>query len=185
VAAQSMMAPPDPAAGKLIDRARPKPRHRKPDAGRRARHRRTRPRRNHRSEVAAADEFGVDLGGANSVGGLRCGAAVEIEIECTADDAATHYRGEGSATAGALRLVAGPERRRACKICRADRNKQPCETAIFDGQRLAKADGTARCDQTWPRRRGAAKQSTVEEPAKRRSRPDRRRSSAKEFRIIL
>jgi hypothetical protein len=79
---------------------------------------------------------------------------------------------EGSGGLGMrLRLVAGPLRDAAgaAKICAVmSENKRPCETAIFDGQRLTMdANEPAPAAKPAPqRRRSAAKRATVEEPKK-------------------
>jgi hypothetical protein len=75
-----------------------------------------------------------------------------------------------------LRLVAGPlnDASTAARICATmTENKRPCETTIFDGQRLSiKADDTPppAAVTPAPRRRGYAKRAAapvvVEEPKK-------------------
>jgi hypothetical protein len=72
-----------------------------------------------------------------------------------------------------LRLVAGPlnDAGIAAKICAVlTENKRPCETAIFDGQRLSLGpdDAPPAAAKPSPRRRGFAKRAAVvvEEPKK-------------------
>jgi hypothetical protein len=72
-----------------------------------------------------------------------------------------------------LRLVAGPlnDAGTAAKICAVlTENKRPCETAIFDGQRLSLGpdDAPPAAAKQSPRRRGFAKRAAVvvEEPKK-------------------
>ena len=135
-------------------------------------------------------EFGVDVGGANSVGGLR--ALWRGLLKSRSNAALTTLRPiivikEGSNGLGMqLRLVAGPldDAAAAAKICAAlIENSRPCETAVFDGQRLVmKADELGGCRQACRRqplvtkpamaryyvhRRGPLKRVAVEEPAKK------------------
>jgi hypothetical protein len=96
-------------------------------------------------------EFGVDVGGANSVGGLR--ALWRGLLKSRSNAALTTLRPvivikEGATGLGMqLRLVAGPltDAAAAAKICAGlIENERPCETTVFDGQRLAmKADEPA------------------------------------------
>ena len=64
-----------------------------------------------------------------------------------------------------LRLVAGPlnDAGAAARICAVlTENKRPCETAIFDGQRLSlQADDPPTAAKLVPRRRGIAKRAAV------------------------
>jgi hypothetical protein len=155
VSAKSMMAPPDPAATKLIEpetpakavtvapmadvvASAPPPEKAEEDTPAAA------------PEAPAADvavqktEFGVDIGGANSVPGLR--ALWRGLLKSRSNAALTTLRPiivirEGNNGLGMqLRLVAGPlgDAAAAAKICAGlMENKRPCETAVFDGQRLA------------------------------------------------
>jgi hypothetical protein len=150
VAPKSIMAPPDPAATKLTEpdklakadtKADIKPDGKaagsQPDAaGAKS------------GEAAAAasaavqrTEFAVDLGTANSISGLRAlwrGLAKNGEL------ASLHpiiILKEGNTGLGMqLRLGAGPLRdaAAAAKICaRLAETQRPCETTVYDGQRLA------------------------------------------------
>ena len=122
-------------------------------------------------------EFGVDLGSANSVSGLR--ALWRGLLKSRSNAPLTALRPiivvkEGTNGLGMqLRLVAGPlnDAGAAAKICAVlTENKRPCETAIFDGQRLSlKADDPPpAATGPAPRRRAAAKQpAVVEEPPKK------------------
>jgi hypothetical protein len=125
-------------------------------------------------------EFGVDVGGANSVGGLR--ALWRGLLKSRSNAALTTLRPiivirEGSNGLGMqLRLVAGPldDAAAAAKICAGMiENERPCETAVFDGQRLAvNADEPAATAKPAParsstRRRGYSRRAAVEEPAKK------------------
>ena len=184
VAAKSYMAPPDPSAAKLIEPAKPvSPVTASPIP-----------------EVVAsapvsdaeADEetapkvaiqrtqFGVDLGTANSVGGLR--ALWRGLLKSRSNAALTALRPiivikeAGNGPGMQLRLVAGPlnDAGAAAKICAVlTENKRNCETAIFDGQRLSlTGDDPApppAASKPVPRRRGAMKRAAmvVEEPPKK------------------
>jgi hypothetical protein len=148
VTAKSMLAPPDSTATKLIEPEKPAPAPPKTEAV---------------ASVVPADdsepdeapavppkiavqrtEFGVDVGGANSVGGLR--ALWRGLLKSRSNAALTTLRPiivikEGSTGLGMqLRLVAGPltDAAAAAKICAGlIENQRPCETTVFDGQRLA------------------------------------------------
>jgi hypothetical protein len=89
-------------------------------------------------------EFGVDVGGANSIAGLR--ALWRGLLKSRSNAVLTTLRPmivirEGSNGLGMqLRLVAGPisDAAAAAKICAAMvANERPCTTAVFEGQRLA------------------------------------------------
>jgi hypothetical protein len=126
-------------------------------------------------------EFGVDIGGANSVGGLR--ALWRGLLKSRSNAALTTLSPiivikEGNNGLGMqLRLVAGPldDAAAAAKICAGlTANEQPCQTTVFDGQRLAmKIDEPAAAAPTpapakpVARRRNLAKRVTAnEEPPK-------------------
>jgi hypothetical protein len=186
IATKSLMAPPDAAAGKLIEsdkvakasQAPPKP------------------------EVVAASgpadevepeppaltaaqlavqrtEFGVDVGGANSLSGLR--ALWRGLLKSKANAVLTTLRPiivirENSNGLGMqLRLVAGPlgDAAAAAKICAGMfENERPCETAVFDGQRLAMNADDPAAGKPNPGRRSGRWRSTsrrvaIEEPAKK------------------
>jgi hypothetical protein len=197
VAEKSMMAPPDPAAAKLIEPEKP------------AKAITSAPIPEAMASAPPADEpepddaeanaprlavqqteFGVDVGGANSVGGLR--ALWRGLLKSRSNAALTTLRPiivikEGKGGLGMqLRLVAGPlnDAAAAAKICAAlTENKRPCETTVFDGQRLAmKADepvagdktGTAKPAATKPantRRRGISKRAANDDAAKKPDSP--------------
>ena len=89
-------------------------------------------------------EFGVDVGSANSVNGLRALWRGLLKSRSNAPLAPLRpiiVVKEGTNGLGMqLRLVAGPlnDAGAAAKICAVlTENKRPCETAIFDGQRLS------------------------------------------------
>jgi hypothetical protein len=185
VASKSIMAPPDPSAGKLLEPMQP------PSvvtAG-------------PISEVVASappaddaepdettapkvalqrTEFGVDLGSANSLPGLRALWRGLLKSKSNAPLAALRpiiVVKEGNNGLGMqLRLVAGPlnDAGAAARICAVlTENKRNCETAIFDGQRLSlKGDDppSASTTKPAPRRRGGGKHAAavvVEEPPKK------------------
>jgi hypothetical protein len=188
MAAQSMMAPPDPAASKLFEPGKassPVIASPIPDVV--------------ASAQSAADaeadddaapkvslqrtEFGVDLGSANSVNGLRALWLGLLKSRSNAPLTALRpIIVVKEATGGLgmqLRLVAGPlnDAGAAARICAIlTENKRPCETAIFDGQRLSlKADDPPpTAAKPTLRRRGIAKRAAaavVEEVAKKPDAP--------------
>jgi hypothetical protein len=153
MASKSIMAPPDPAAGKLIEPdpvTPPKPEvlasappGDNPEAN--------------ESPAAAAQqavqrtEFGVDVGGANSLNGLRALWRGLLKSKSTASLATLRpiivVKESNTGLGMQLRLVAGPlsDAATAAKICAAMiESQRACETAVFDGQRLSmKADEPA------------------------------------------
>ena len=159
--AKSIMGPPDPAAQKLIEPAAPA----KADAA-------TPPPLPAPEVIASAPppdkaaskadepaspqlavkrtEFGVDVGGANSVSGLRALWRGLLKSRSNAPLAALQpiiVVKEGNNGLGMqLRLVAGPltDAAAAAKICAVMvENERPCQTTVFDGQRLAMSDEPA------------------------------------------
>jgi hypothetical protein len=150
---KSMMGPPDPAAGKLIEPVAPPktvtaapmpeivavipkaPEEAEPDSTREA------------SEIVARrTEFGVDVGGANSIPGLR--ALWRGLLKSRTNVALTTLRPiivikeNNNGLGMQLRLVAGPiyDAAAAAKICASlTMNDRGCTTAVFEGQRLTMA----------------------------------------------
>jgi len=177
MAERSMMAPPDAAAGKLIEPAAP------------AKNFTASPM----PEIVAAvgadaeaeaiapklqrTEFGVDVGGANSVGGLRALWRGLLKSKSNAQLSALRpiiVVKEGAGGLGLqLRLVAGPFRdaAAAAKICATlVESQRACETTVFDGQRLSlQGDEPPAAVKPAPRKRSSArpKPAAVEEPAKK------------------
>jgi hypothetical protein len=153
MASKSIMAPPDSAAGKLIEPdpvTPPKPEvvaHEPPGGSPEA----------DASQAAAPHqavqrtEFGVDVGGANSLNGLRALWRGLLRSKSTASLATLRpiivVKESNTGLGMQLRLVAGPlsDAAAAAKICAAlIESQRTCETAVFDGQRLAmKADEPA------------------------------------------
>jgi hypothetical protein len=170
--AKSMMAPPDPAASRLVE---PDQRSESGPA---------------RETIAAADpasprasadialqrtEFGVDLGGANSIEGLRAlwrGALKSNVPALSGLRPIIVLKENGTGPGMQLRLVAGPlgDAAAAAKICAAFLESQrPCETSVFDGQRLAmKSDDAAPVPRPPPRKRTAKRPTGEELPQKPR-----------------
>ena len=150
MASKSMMAPPDPAAGKLIEPGPP------PKVVTAAPIPDVMASVQPAQDVEEADaavtapklavqrtEFGVDVGGANSLPGLR--ALWRGLLKSRSNAALTALRPiivikEGNNGLGMqLRLVAGPisDAAAAAKICAAMiENDRPCTTTVFEGQRL-------------------------------------------------
>ncbi len=177
----SIMAPPDPAAGKLVEPGRtagPVIASPIPDVVAAAPSASDAEGDDDPAPKASLQrtEFGVDLGTANSVNGLRMLWLGLLKSRSNAALAALRpiiVIKEGNKGLGMqLHLVAGPlnDAGAAAKICAVlTENKRPCETTIFDGQRLSlKADEPApTAAKPTYRRRGAATRSVVvEEPAK-------------------
>jgi hypothetical protein len=116
-------------------------------------------------------EFGVDVGGANSVGGLR--ALWRGLLKSRSNAALTTLRPiivvkeNNNGLGMQLRLVAGPlnDAAAAAKICATlIESQRPCETTLFDGQRLTKAEDSPAAVKPAPRRRAPAKRAAIEEP---------------------
>jgi hypothetical protein len=187
MASPSMMAPPDPAAGKLIEPGKaPNPVIASPipdvvaaapsatdaeaddDTAPKVSLRRT--------------EFGVDLGSANSVNGLRALWLGLLKSKSNASLTALRpiivIKEATNGLGMQLRLVAGPlnDAGAAARICAIlTENKRPCETAIFDGQRLSLKpdDPPSTAAKPMPHRRSIAKRAAavVEEVPKKPEAP--------------
>jgi hypothetical protein len=198
MAAKSMMAPPDAAASKLIEPEKPA----KPAVEAKPELLAAAPAADN-AETEATDapklavqrtEFGVDVGGANSVGGLRALWRGLLKSRSNAALTTLHpimvIRERSSGLGMQLRLVAGPigDAAAAAKICAGlIENDRPCETTVFDGQRLAMtADEPAAADAPAPdkapmvkpaaakpssHRHSSAKRAENVEPAKKPDTP--------------
>jgi hypothetical protein len=177
MASTSMLAPPDAAAGKLIKpetaantvTASPMPEVVAPAAS--ADDAERDPPWAASSKVAVQrTEFGVDVGGANSLGGLRAlWRGLKSNTALAALRPIIVVKESNTGLGMQLRLVAGPlaDAAAAAKICAALLESQrPCETTVFDGQRLAmKAEEPpASVKPAPPRRRSIGKRAVVEEP---------------------
>jgi TolA-binding protein len=174
---KSMLAPPDAAAGKLI----------KSEASASAFT--TSPIPEVVAPVASADEpereppwaaaasrlavqrteFGVDIGGANSVGGLRAlWRGLRSNAALSTLRPIIVVKESSSGLGMQLRLVVGPlgDAAAAAKICATlTENKRACETTVFDGQRLVmKNEEPPASVKTFPRRRSSAKRAVRDEP---------------------
>jgi hypothetical protein len=183
MASKSVLAPPDAAAGKLIEpevpasvvTAAPIP---EVVAS-------TSPADNAEADKTPATapkvavqrtEFGVDIGGANSLGGLRALWRGLLKSRSNAPLAALRpiivVKESSNGLGMQLRLVAGPlgDAAAAAKICATlIENDRTCETTVFDGQRLAiKAEDPPAAVKPVSRRRGVARRAAVsEEPPKK------------------
>jgi hypothetical protein len=180
MASKSMMAPPDPAAGKLIE------------PGAAAKSVASAPIPDVVASVTPADdadieqadaaapksavqrtEFAIDLGGANSLSGLRAlwRGLLKSQPALEALRPVIAVRESSSGRGMQLRLIAGPliDAAAAAKICAVlTESQRTCETTVFDGQRLAmKADEVPAPAKPAARKRAAPKRATQEEPAKK------------------
>ena len=114
-------------------------------------------------------EFGVDVGGANSLGGLRAlWRGLKSNAALSALRPIIVVKESNTGLGMQLRLVAEPlaDAAAAAKICAALLESQrPCETTVFDGQRLAmKAEEPPASVKPAPRKRSIGKRAVVEEP---------------------
>jgi hypothetical protein len=172
--AKSMMAPPDPAAQKLVVPEQP------PEIITAAPEAAASPTPDQASAKPSAEtpvqrtEFGVDLGGASSVDGLRAlwrGLLTSNGEILAALRPIIVLKERSNGPGMQLRLVAGPliDAAAAARICAAlMENRQACETSVFDGQRLAmKSDDAPAVVRPTPRKRTAVKRAMTEEPVSR------------------
>jgi hypothetical protein len=175
--AKSIMAPPDPAAAKLIVPEQPPeiitatpvpevvaaaPAAPEPALSKAP------------PEIAVQrTEFGVDLGGANSIEGLRGLWRALLKSNAAAIASLRPIivvKERNNGLGMQLRLVAGPlsDAAAAAKICAAlIESERPCETSVFDGQRLAiKSDDPAPSARPPRKRSGVKRVSNEEQPPK-------------------
>ncbi|THD70952.1 MAG: hypothetical protein E7813_06660 [Bradyrhizobium sp.] len=147
MASKSVMAPPDPAAGKLIEPAPPSATGTSaPEVAS------VSPADNPQPEAAAETppdlaavqrtEFAVDVGGARSLEGLRAlwRGLVKSNTALAGLRPVIAVKEGHNGLGMQLRLVAGPlgDAAAAARICAAlIEGQRPCETTVFDGQRLA------------------------------------------------
>jgi hypothetical protein len=171
---KSMMAPPDAAAAKLIEPEQP------PEVIMAA----------PVPEVAAASDpasptdaseiavqrtdFGVDLGAANSIDGLRAlwRGLLKSNAALTSLRPIIVVKERSNGLGMQLRLVAGPlgDAAAAAKICAAlIESERACETSVFDGQRLAMKSDDPIPAARPARKRAAKRVSNEESPAKPKS----------------
>ena len=180
VPSKSIMAPPDPAAAKLIEPNKPvsavtaSP---IPEVVASA------PSTDEEADEAISQkvavqrtEFGIDLGTANSVGGLRALWRGLLKSKSNAPLTALRpiivIKERNNGLGMQLRLVAGPlnDAGAAARICAVlTENKRSCETTIFDGQRLMmnSEDPPPVAARPAQRRRGIAMRTVAEEPPKK------------------
>jgi hypothetical protein len=179
MASKSMLAPPDAPAGKLIPSETPisaiiaSP---IPEVVASAQAADTAERDPPKVAVQRT-EFGVDLGSANSLGGLRALWRGLLKSRSNAPLATLRpiivVKESNSGLGMQLRLVAGPlaDAAAAAKICAVMiESERTCETTVFDGQRLSMKAEEAPASIVKPaasRRRGSAKRSVQEEPPKK------------------
>ena len=122
-------------------------------------------------------EFGVDVGSANSLGGLRALWRGLLKSKSNAPLAALRpiivVKESNSGLGMQLRLVAGPlaDAAAAAKICAVMiESERTCETTVFDGQRLSMKAEEAPAPVVKPpasRRRNSPKHAVQEEPPKK------------------
>ena len=185
MASKSIMGPPDPAAGKLIEPSAP-PRivtaspmpevvASVPPAAD------AEPEATQALPKVQRTEFGVDVGGANSVGGLRALWRGLLKSRANAPLAALRpiivVKESSTGLGMQLRLVVGPltDAAAAAKICASMiENERPCETTVFDGQRLAMNGNDAPAPTTTRpvvHRRNAPKHAAKDEPPPKKPEP--------------
>jgi hypothetical protein len=151
MAAKSILAPPDSGAPKLVEPDKPALAHAdEPPAPEMVAS--VTPKEPGASELAAAQvavqrtEFAVDVGTANSIGGLRAlwRGLTKSNSELAGLRPIIMVKESATGLGMQLRLAAGPltDAGAAAKICAAlIESERTCETTVFDGQRLAmKAD---------------------------------------------
>jgi hypothetical protein len=179
MASKSMLAPPDAPAGKLIPSETPmsaitaSP---MPEVVASAPSADSTERDPPRVAVQRT-EFGVDVGGANSLGGLRALWRGLLKSKSNAPLAALRpiivVKESNSGLGMQLRLVAGPlaDAAAAAKICAVLlESERTCETTVFDGQRLSMKAEEAPAPVVKPpasRRRSSGKHVVQEEPPKK------------------
>jgi hypothetical protein len=191
MAPQSIMGPPDPAASKLIEPAKtangtaaaaaPEVTASTGDAD------------STESPSARVQriEFAVDLGSANSVGGLRAlwRGIVKTNTELATLRPIIVVKERGNGLGMQLRLAAGPlsDAAAAAKICAVlTEGERGCETTVFDGQRLSlqaedKPEQGPAAAKPTPSRRNMQRRSRYEEPAAPAAKPDRPSTLSKLF----
>lgn len=179
VATKSMLAPPDPAAGRLTEAdkvARPDA---KADAAKPTEVAVAKPVETPATTPAQKTEFAIDLGTANSVGGLRAlwRGLVKTHGELAALRPIIIVKESNTGLGMQLRLGAGPlsDAAEAARICATLAvGQRPCETTVYDGQRLAvgnEPDAETKPAQpakpTFQRRRGGGTLPQVQQQQQR------------------
>ena len=175
MASKSMLAPPDPAAAKLSE---PEPLSDPAAATEPTASITAAPRLDSAAQQASLGipvqrtEFGIDLGGTNSIEGLRTlwRRLLKSNKSLAALRPIIVVKERNNGLGMQLRLVAGPlvDAAAAARICAGlTEGDHVCETSVFDGQRLAlKDDDSPSSVSTRPsRKRSSAKRPKTEEPA--------------------
>ena len=177
MAPQSIMGPPDPAASKLIEPAKTA----NGAAAAAAPEVTASTADSDSSENPSARvqriEFAVDLGSANSVGGLRAlwRGIVKTNTELATLRPIIVVKERSNGLGMQLRLAAGPlsDAAAAAKICAVlTESERGCETTVFDGQRLSlqaedkPEQGSATAAKPTSSRRNMQRRSKYEEPAR-------------------
>ena len=185
---KSMMGPPDPAAPKLIEAPKaaalvpatpPAPAAPKPETLAAIPTEANEEASEEPSTAVQRTEFAVDLGSANSVGGLRAlwRTVVASNAALKALTPIILVRENRNGLGAQLRLAAGPlqDAATAAKICAAiAASKRGCETTVYDGQRLAMAAGEVK---PVP---GAKSEEAMPAPARRTWRHGKKEDPPKE-----
>jgi hypothetical protein len=178
MASKSMLAPPDAPAGKLIPSETPMSAITAspiPEVVASAPSADGAERDSHKVAVQRT-EFGVDVGSANSLGGLRALWRGLLKSKSNAPLATLRpiivVKESNSGLGMQLRLVAGPlaDAAAAAKICAVMiESERTCETTVFDGQRLSMKADEAPAPVVKPpasRRRGSGKRVEQDDPPK-------------------
>ncbi|WP_456746508.1 hypothetical protein [Bradyrhizobium sp. USDA 4354] len=176
VPSKSLMAPPDPAASKLIQ----------PEAAEKAAEKKAEPAPAPAEVVAAATKssdaaesespaiavqqtrFAIDLGGANSIDGLRAlwRGLTKSNPEIAALRPIIMIKESTTGLGMQLRLGAGPlvNAAAAAKFCASlAENDRHCETTVFDGQRLSMRGGQDKSQDKGQERTQEKAQDRVQE----------------------
>jgi hypothetical protein len=171
-----MMAPPDPAAGKLIEPILPpKPFTAGPMPDVVAAVPPTEDADEETETLSKVQQtaFAVDVGSANSLSGLRAlwRGLLKSNPQLGALRPVIAVRESRTGLGMQLRLVAGPlkDAAAAAKICASlSAGKRACETTVFDGQRLAMnaEEAPAPAKPAFRKRSAARHAAVVEEPKK-------------------
>lgn len=184
VAAKSMMAPPDPAASKLMQPEKseqPKDQSQPTDVATASPTAAPETESEAQAITVQQTRFAVDLGSANSVPGLR---ALWRGLTKSNPDLAKlrpiiMVKESKTGLGMQLRLGAGPlvNAAAAAKICAGlSENDRSCETAVFDGQRLS-MQGQEKAQDASPKEE--TKAETPPPPAAKPEKPHRRSYSSK------
>lgn len=176
VAAKSMMAPPDPAATKLMQPEKAaKPKDQAPATEIAAAPPNAEPEAASDGEAAAITvqqtRFAVDLGSASSVPGLRAlwRGLTKANPDLAKLRPIIMVKESKIGPGMQLRLGAGPlvNAAAAAKICAAlSENDRACETAVFDGQRLS-MQGQEKAQDVAPQAETPAPAAKPEKPHRR------------------